>query len=116
MKSHGTPVNYLHCYNAGEHQSRFHRACEKEKVTLEYTKTHTPQMNRVIERRFSVIKEGALEMLLNVKLNDTAQKMLLVEAVRKCKRVRNSMATTGSTTSPFGNIYGEKLNIIGSFS
>ena len=37
---------------------------------------HTPQMNGVIETRCSVIKEGALAMLINAKLNDTAQKML----------------------------------------
>ena len=54
-------------------------------------------------------------MLLNAKLNDTAQKMLWVEAVHTCKRVRNSMTTTGSTTSPFIIFYGEKPNIIGSF-
>ena len=38
------------------------------------------------------------------------------EAVNTCERVRNSMVTTGSTTGLFGNIYGEKPNIIGLFS
>ena len=37
------------------------------------------------------------------------------EAVNTCERVRNSMVTTGSTTGLFGNIYGEKPNIIGLF-
>ena len=83
---------------------------------MEYTTPHTPQLNGFIERRFSVIEEEALEMLLNEKLNYTAQKMLWVEAVHTCKRVRNSMDTKGSTTIPFGNFYGEKPKIIGSLS
>ena len=35
-----------------------------------------PQMNRVIEIIFAIIKEGALAMLLKAKLNNTAYKML----------------------------------------
>ena len=82
---------------------------------LKYTPTHTPQLNGVIERRFSVIKEGALAILINSKLNDRAQKMMWAEAVNKLERVRNSMSTTGSTTSPFKIIYGKNPNIIGLF-
>ena len=55
-------------------------------------------------------------MLLNAKLNDTAEKMLWEEAVHTYKRVRNSMATTGSTTSLFEDFYGGKPKIIGSLS
>ena len=29
MTSRGTPVTYLHCKNAGEHQSKLQRACKK---------------------------------------------------------------------------------------
>ena len=53
--------------------------------------------------------------MLNAKLNDTAQKMLWVEAVHPCECVRNIMATAGSTTSPFEIFYGEKPKIIGLF-
>ena len=70
-------------------------------------------MNGVIERRFSVIKEGVSEILLKSKLNDTAQKMMWAEDFHTCEHVINSMATTGSTTSPFENFSGEKSNIIG---
>ena len=73
---------------------------------LEYTILHMPHLIRFIERRFSVIEEEALEMLLNEKLNYTAQKMLWAEAVHTCKCVRNSMDTTGSTTSLFENFHG----------
>ena len=65
---------------------------------LEYTTPHTPQLNGFIERIFTFIKEGALAMLLKAKLNDTAQKILWSEAFH-IKRVRNIMATTGSTRS-----------------
>ena len=89
--------------------------CEKEKVTLEYTTLHNPHLNRAIERIFAVIKEGALAMILSVKLNDTAHKMLWEEAVHTCKRIRNSVDTTGSTTSDFEIFNGENPKIIGSF-
>ena len=55
-------------------------------------------------------------MLLNAKLNDTAQKMLWIEAVHTCKFRRNIMKTTGITTSPFENFHKEKSKIIGLFS
>ena len=55
-------------------------------------------------------------MLLNAKLNDTAEKMLWEEAVHTYKLVRNSMAAMGSTTSPFEDFYGGKPKIIGSLS
>ena len=54
-------------------------------------------------------------MLLNEKLNETAQKILLAETVYMWESARNSMATTGGTTSPFEKFYGEKPNIIGLF-
>ena len=62
---------------------------------------HIPQLDGVIDRRFTIIKEGALVMMLNAKLNDTAQKILWEDEVQKRKRVRNSMATTGSTKTTF---------------
>ena len=51
-------------------------------------------------------------MLINAKLNDAAQKILWEEAVHACKRIRNSIATTGINTSPLENIYGENPKII----
>ena len=54
-------------------------------------------------------------MMLNTKLNDTAHKMLWEEAVHTCKRIRNSVDTTGSTTSDFEIFNGENPKIIGSF-
>ena len=100
----GTPVNYLCCENTGEHQLKAKKEWEKEKVTLEYTTPHTPKLNGVIERIFSAIKEGALNIILNEKLNDTAQKILWAEAVHTCKRVHNSLDNTGSTKITFGNL------------
>ena len=80
MKPYGTSVKYLRCYNLGKHQSKLQKVCKKEKVVLEYNMLHTSQLNGAIERIFSAIKVGALEMLLNAKLNDTAHRILWVEA------------------------------------
>ena len=55
-------------------------------------------------------------MMLSAILNDTDKKMLWAEAVHMCERVMKSRATTVITTILFGNLYGEKTNIIGSFS
>ena len=54
---------------------------------FDYTTSHTPQLNGVIERIFEVVKEVALAMILNAKFNDTAQKMLWSEAVHTYKKV-----------------------------
>ena len=54
-------------------------------------------------------------MMLNAKLNDTAQKILWEEAVNTCERTRQIMANMGSTKSTFGNFYEEKPKIIGLF-
>ena len=51
-------------------------------------------------------------MLLNAKLNDTAQKMMLEKAAHICKCVQNSMPPTGSTKIPYEIYYGEKPKII----
>ena len=76
MTPQGTPDKYLLCDNTGEHQSKLQKVCKKEIFLLEYMTPHKPQLNGTIDRRFDIIKEGALEMLLNEKLNDTAQKIL----------------------------------------
>ena len=75
-----------------------------------------PQFSVVTERIFVVIKNRVLAMLLNMKLNDTAQKIMWEETVHTCERVRNSIKTTGCTKSPFEIFYREKPNIVGSFS
>ena len=76
MMPDGTLIKHLRYDNTKEKQSKLQRACEKVNMTLEYTTPHMPHMNGVIKRRFAVIKEGALAMLINAKLNETAQKML----------------------------------------
>ena len=83
---------------------------------MEYTTPKTPQFNGIIERIFKVITEGALAMILNENFNDIAQKMLWTEAFRTYEPVQNSMETTGSMKSQFEIFYGEKPNIIVSFS
>ena len=55
-------------------------------------------------------------MLLNAKLNDTADNIMLGEAVHTCVRVHNSKATTDSMKIPLENVLGGTTDIIGSFS
>ena len=64
-----------------------------------YDTAHT-QMNVVIERIFSVFKEGGLAVLPNAELNDTTQKLMLAEYVHTCERLRISMDIISSTKSP----------------
>ena len=54
-------------------------------------------------------------MLLNAKLNDTAQKFLWKGYVHTCERIQNIMATEVSMQSLFEMFYGEKPKIFGSF-
>ena len=61
------------------------------------------QLNGITERRFAVIKEGALAMLLNAKLNYTSQKILWEEAAHICECIINNMDSTGSMKIPFKN-------------
>ena len=77
--------------------------------------SHMYQLNGVIERIFSNIKERSLEILLNKKLNYTAHKILWSDTVHTCKHIRKNMAITGSAASPFENFHGEKPKIVGSF-
>ena len=52
-------------------------------------------------------------MLLNEKLNDTAQNILFEESAHMFERVINGMATIGSTKILFEVFYGEKSKIVG---
>ena len=75
MTSRGTPVNYLHFENSGDHQSKLQKVF-KENSIVEYTTPHTPRLNGVIKRILTVIKERASAMLLNEKFNYTDKKIL----------------------------------------
>ena len=65
LKVSGRPVKYLRCDNAGEHMSELRKICEGEYgIQLEYTASHTPQHNGVVERMFSRDAKRALAMML----------------------------------------------------
>ena len=55
---------------------------------------HTLQFNGINERIVAIIKEGALYMLLNAQLNDTAQKILWTESLHTCESMHNSTEAT----------------------
>ena len=54
-------------------------------------------------------------MLLNARLNDTAQKKMWKEAVHTYERMQKIMATKCSMKIPFEIFYREKPKIIGSY-
>ena len=94
LKGMGHTVKYLRCDNAGEHQVKLQKVCEKFGVQLEYTALYTPQMNGVVERRIAVLLGGARAIMFSANLADNAKKKLWAEAVSYMEDTRNSMSTT----------------------
>ena len=88
----------------GNTNQKCRRCVEK---MLEYTTPYKPQFNGVIEIIFVFIKEGALAVFLNEKLNYIAQKILWEEVVHRGELVHNITATTSITKILFEIFYGE---------
>jgi transposase InsO family protein len=55
-------VKQLRCYNAGEHQTKLLRACERNGVNMKYAPPYTPQMNGVVERRIASTNRSTFTM------------------------------------------------------
>ena len=108
----GHTVKYLRCDNAGEHQTKLKKVCETYKVEMEYTAPHTPQMNGVVERRISVLLNGARAAMYAANLTDDARKKLWAEAVRYTEVVRCSMATSKNVTSSNEQFFGKKPHFL----
>ena len=107
LKGMGHAVKYLRCDNAGEHQAKLQKVCEKFGVQLEYTAPYTPQMNGVVERRIAVLLGGARAIMFSANLADDAKKKLWAEAVSYMETTRNSMSTTKNKESANKLFYGK---------
>ena len=79
---------------------------------MEYTAPHTPQMNGVVERRISVLLNGARAAMYAANLTDDARKKLWAEAVRYTEVVRCSMATSKNVTSSNEQFFGKKPHFL----
>jgi hypothetical protein len=80
LKGKGMSVKQLRCDNAGEHQTKLKRVCERNGIDMEYTLPCTPQMNGVVERQIASTNRSTLTMLHRGKFNDKSTLRLRVEA------------------------------------
>jgi len=100
-------VKYIRCDNAGEHQGKLQKVCEKFGIELEYTAPYTPQMNGVIERIIAVLLNGARASLYAANLTEDSRGKLWAKAVSYNEDVRNSMSTTRSVDSANTMFFGK---------
>ena len=70
LRGYGYTVKYVSCDNAGKHQTKLQKVCEKNDIQLEYTAPYTPQLNGVVERRIAVLLNGARAFLYAANLTE----------------------------------------------
>ena len=87
----GHTVKYLRCDNAGERQSKMAEMCKKYSVEMEYTARYTPQMNGVVERRITVLLNGARGAMYAANLNQETRKKLWAETISYTEILHNSI-------------------------
>ena len=112
LKGLGHVVKYIRCDNAGEHQEKLRKVCEKWGIELEYMAPYTPQMNGVVERRIAVLLNAARAFLYAANFTEETRRKLWAEAVNYAEDVRNSMATTGSRISANELFFGKKPSFL----
>jgi hypothetical protein len=72
LKSKGTPCNYLHCDNTGEHMCGF---------DIEFTPPHSPQYNKRIECQFVVVLQRATSSMFSSGIEVEFRNKVWAEAV-----------------------------------
>jgi hypothetical protein len=76
LRAMGMETKYLRCDNAGEHMKDMLALCDEFAMVLELTAPDTPQMNGVVERRFVILKQRALAMMVSADPVKTIQEKL----------------------------------------
>jgi hypothetical protein len=104
-------VKYIRCDNAGEN-GKLKEICEVRGISMEFTAPHTPQMNGVVERKFTTIRDKALAMMLAAKLSDEYQGKLWPEAVHTATKLDNAVPNRNVESSPDYAWYGEHPKIL----
>jgi hypothetical protein len=95
LRAMGMETKYLRCDNAGEHMKDMLALCEEFAMVLELTAPDTPQkMNGVVERRFVILKQRALAMMISADLVKTIWEKLWCEAVDCANDLENISAST----------------------
>ena len=71
MKARGTPVKFIRCDNAGENRdlkTKVEQSNDLNDITFEFTARDNPQPNGKIEKRFDIIFNRVLCVLMYVDL------------------------------------------------
>jgi hypothetical protein len=99
----GRTVKFLVCDNAGEQQ---------EKLQLDFTAPNTPQMNRVVERKFVTDRARGLAMIFGARLTEEARRLLRAEAESTAEKISNIVCNSRSDKSPHDLFDGKPLKLI----
>jgi hypothetical protein len=100
MKGRNTPVKYLRCDNADEHQD-LGRSCAKHGVIIDYTPPYTPQMNGLVEQSIAVDTGVTRTILFASNMSDFNQIKLRAKAKATVVKMRNLHVTNPDARSPF---------------
>jgi hypothetical protein len=100
LRASGMIPKYLRCDNAKEHLKDMESLCVEFTMILELTAPHTPQQNGVVERRFVVLKQRALAMMIAADLTKQARELLWCEAVNCANDLENISASTVRNVFP----------------
>jgi hypothetical protein len=94
LRALGMTAKHLRCDNAGEHLDQMLALCEEFAMVLELTAPDAPQQNGVVERRFVVLKQRALAMMITADLAKKTREILWCEAVNCANDLENISAST----------------------
>jgi hypothetical protein len=112
LNGKGMPVKQLHCDNAGEHQTKLIRACERHCVNVEYTPPYTLQMNGVVERQIASTNRSTFTMLKGGKFNEKFSLRLRAEAKTTSNKLRNLYVTAPEKPSAYISFHNKQSKLL----
>jgi hypothetical protein len=111
LNGKGMPVKQLRCENAGEHQTKLIRVCERHGVNMEYTPPYTPQMNGVVERRIASTNRSTFTMLKGGKFNEKFSLRLRAEAKTTSNKFSNLYVTAPEKPSAYTSFHNKQSKL-----
>ena len=103
-------TKYMRCDNAGENAAGLKQVCDEFGIKMEFTAPNTPQLNGVVERKFVVIRDRGLAIMLGAGLNEEHQGKLWAEAMNTATKLTNVAPTMATGKPPDEMWYGEYQN------
>ena len=107
LKGRNTPCKFLRCDNAGEHFA-FKELCPKYGVEIEFTPSYTPQFNGRLERRFPVVLEKGMAMMIDAGFKKEFRRFAWAEAVNTASFLCDIFPTARSQTPAYELFYEER--------